>query len=111
MKIQFKTGKYTAEAFTIGEVVASLSAQKTLFEESVNFLAKLAPDFTLDKVTVRVASLATSSLLRDLIIEVYGENQTRIEQKVAGSLEEVFGTDVLTCSPLSPLFEVGLFSN
>lgn len=95
MKATFKhSGKYTAAAFTIDEVIASLSAQKVLLEEGISFLAELDPDFTLDKVTVRVDSLETGSLIWDLLIEVYGEYQTQIENKVIGSLEEMFGVDI-----------------
>lgn len=95
MKATFKhSGKYTAQAFTIDEVIASLSAQKVLLEEGIGFLAELDPDFTLDKVTVRVDSLRTGSLLWDLLIEVYGEYQTQIEDNVVGSLEEMFGVDI-----------------
>jgi len=88
------SGKYTADAFTIDEVIKSLSAQKTLLEEGVSFLAELDPDFTLDKVTVRVDSLVTGSLGWDLLIEVYGEYQTQLEEKVVGNLEEMFGVDI-----------------
>ncbi len=95
MKTVFKhSGRYTSDAFTIEEVIASLSAQKSLLEESVNFLAELDPDFTLDKVTVRVDSLETGSLIWDLAVEVYGQYQTQIEERVAGSLEEMFGVDI-----------------
>ena len=92
---QFKhSGKYTADTFTIDEVIASLSAQKTLIEEGINFLAELDPDFDLDKVTVRVESIKTGTLGWDLMVEVYGEYQTQIEGKVVGSLEEMFGVDI-----------------
>lgn len=95
MKTEFKhSGKYTSGAFTVDEVIASLSAQKVLVEEGLNFLAELDPDFTLDKVTVRVDSLVTGSLFWDLLVEVYGEYQTQIEEKVVGSLEEMFGVDI-----------------
>lgn len=95
MKTEFKySGKYTSKAFTIDEVVASLSAQKTLLEEGVNFLAELDHDFTLDKVTVRVETLTTSSLIWDLSVEIYGEYQTQIKTKVIGGLEEMFGVDI-----------------
>lgn len=95
MKTEFKhSGKYTAKAFTIDEVIASLSAQKALLEEGVNFLSELDPDFTLDKVTVRVETLETGSLLWDLMVEVYGSYQTQIEESVTGGLEEMFGLDI-----------------
>jgi len=95
LKTEFKhSGKYTSGAFTVDEVIASLSAQKVLVEEGLNFLAELDPDFTLDKVTVRVDSLVTGSLFWDLLVEVYGEYQTQIEEKVVGSLEEMFGVDI-----------------
>jgi hypothetical protein len=88
------SGKYTAKAFTIDEVISSLAAQKILLEEGISFLTELDPDFTLDKVTVRVESLATSSLVWDLLIEVYGEYQTQIEEKVVGGFEDMFGLDI-----------------
>lgn len=88
------SGKYTANAFTIDEVIASLAAQKALLEEGVFFLAELDPNLTLDKVTVRVESLETGSLAWDLLIEVYGEYQPQLEEKVVGNLEEMFGIDV-----------------
>ena len=95
MKTEFKhSGKYTSGTFTVDEVIASLSAQKVLVEEGLNFLAELDPDFTLDKVTIRVDSLITGSLFWDLLVEVYGEYQTQIEEKVVGSLEEMFGVDI-----------------
>ena len=95
MKTVFKhSGKYTAETFSIDEVIASLSAQKTLIEEGVNFLAELDSDFDLDKVTVRVESIKTGTLGWDLLIEVYGKYQTNIESRVTGSLEEMFGVDI-----------------
>lgn len=90
------SGKYTSNAFTIDEVVASLSAQKVLLEEGVNFLAEIDPDFTLDKVMVRVVTIETGSLIWDLLVEVYGEYQTDIEEKIVGGLEEMFGVDVPT---------------
>lgn len=97
MKTTFKhSGKYTAETFTIDEVIASLSAQKALLEEGVNFLAELDADFNLDKVTVRVESIKTGTLGWDLLIEVYGKYQTNIESRVTGSLEEMFGVDIPT---------------
>jgi len=97
LKTVFKhSGKYTSDAFTIDEVIASLSAQKFLLEEGINFLTELDPDFILDKVTVRVDSLETGSLVWDLLVEVYGEYQTEIEEQVIGSLEEMFGVDVPT---------------
>lgn len=97
MKTEFKHfGKYTSGPFTIDEVIASLAAQKALVEEGVNFLAELDPDFTLDKVTLRVESIETGSLFWDLLVEVYGEAQTQIEEKVVGSLEEMFGVDIPT---------------
>lgn len=95
MKTQFKhSGKYTADTFTIDEVIASLAAQKILIEEGVNFLSELDADFDLDKITVRVESIKTGTLGWDLLVEVYGEYQTQIEGKVIGSLEEMFGVDV-----------------
>jgi len=75
-------------------VIASLAAQKVLVEEGINFLTELDPDFTLDKVTIRVDSLVTGSLFWDLLVEVYGAYQTEIEEKVVGSLEEMFGVNV-----------------
>lgn len=95
MKTAFKhSGKYTAATFTIDEVIASLAAQKVLIEEGVNFLAQLDPDFDLDKVTVRVESIKTGTLGWDLLVEVYGKYQTSIEDRVTGSLEEMFGIDI-----------------
>lgn len=100
MRTIFKhSGKYTADAYTIDEVISSLSAQKVLLEEGLIFLAELDPDFTLDKVIVRVDSLETGSLVWDLLVEVYGQYQTQIEGTVVGGLEEMFGVDV------SPEFE------
>ncbi|WP_143033510.1 hypothetical protein [Roseicitreum antarcticum] len=95
MKTEFRhSGKYTATTFNIDEVIASLSAQKTLIEEGVNFLAELDPDFDLDRVTVRVESIKTGTLGWDLLIEVYGKYQSNIEDRVTGSLEEMFGIDI-----------------
>lgn len=95
MRAIFKhSGKYTADAYTIDEVISSLAAQKVLLEEGLNFLAELDRDFTLDKVTVRVDSLETGSLIWDLLVVVHGEYQTQIEEKVVGSLEEMFGVDI-----------------
>lgn len=95
MKTQFRhSGKYTTSEFTVDEVIASLAAQKILVEEGIKFLTDLDPDFSLDKVTIRVESLGTGSLFWDLLIEVYGEYQTKIEEKVVGSLEEMFGVDI-----------------
>ncbi len=88
------SGKYTADTFTIDEVIASLAAQKALIEEGVNFLAELDPDFDLDRVTVRVESIKTGTLRWDLLIEVYGKYQSNIEDRVTGSLEEMFGIDI-----------------
>jgi len=95
LKTTFKhAGKYTSDAFTIDEVIASLSAQKVLLEEGVSFLAQLDSDLTVDKITVKVDSLQTGSLSWDLLVEIYAEYQTQIEQKVVGGLEEMLGTDI-----------------
>jgi len=95
LKTEFKhSGQYTTGAFTVDEIIASLAAQKVLVEEGINFLTELDPDFTLDKVTIRVDSLVTGSLFWDLLVEVYGAYQTEIEEKVVGSLEEMFGVNV-----------------
>lgn len=94
-KTVFKhSGKYTSKSFTIDEVVASLQAQKVLIEEGVNFLNEIDPDFDLQSVTVRVASLKSGSLSWDFLVEVYGEYQTQIEESVVGGLEEMFGVDI-----------------
>ncbi len=95
MKSIFKhSGKYTANSYTIDEVIASLSAQKVLIQEGVNFLSELDQNFSLDKITIRVDSLETGSLVWDLVIEIYGEYQADIENKVIGSLEQMFGMDI-----------------
>lgn len=95
MKTEFThSGKYTAQAFTIEEVVGSLSAQKALLEAGVSLLAELDQNFRLEKVTIRVESLATGSLFWDLLIEIYGEYQADIEDRVIGEIENMFGMDV-----------------
>jgi len=88
------SGKYTAKTFTIDEVISSLSAQKSLIEAGVDFLAELDPDFDLDNVVVRVDSIKVGTLGWDLMVEVYGKYQVKLEEKVVGSLEDMFGIDV-----------------
>lgn len=60
----------------------------------MNFLSELDPDFDLDNVVVRVESIKVGTLGWDLLIEIYGTYQTQIEEKVVGSIEEMFGIDI-----------------
>lgn len=95
MKKTFRhKGKYTAEAFTLGEVISSLAAQKVLIEEGVRFLAELDAGFNLDNVIIRVDSVKAGTMGWDLMVEVYGKYQTQIEDKVTGTLEEMFGIEI-----------------
>jgi len=57
-------------------------------------LSEIDPDFTLDKVTVRVETLQSGTLYWDLLVEVYGEYQTQIKTNVTGNLEEMFNIDI-----------------
>uniref|UniRef100_A0A2A3K134 Uncharacterized protein n=1 Tax=Alloyangia mangrovi TaxID=1779329 RepID=A0A2A3K134_9RHOB len=65
-----------------------------MLEEGLKILSELDENFRYDSSKIRVESITTSSLAWDLLVEVYGKYQTQIEDKVAGSIEEMFGVDI-----------------
>lgn len=87
-------GHYEGDNFTVDDVIASLSAQRILIKQAVEFLEELDPDFDATKVVIRVISIEEGSLHWDLIVEIWNTYQTQIVEKVSGSIEEALGVDI-----------------
>lgn len=86
--------KYTAKNVTLDDLLDSLAAQKALVSAALEILEQLDPNFITDEAVIRVQSIQASSLLFDLLVEIYAQYQDNIEQRVVGAIESLFGVDV-----------------
>lgn len=97
MKINFKhTGKYTGNNFTIEEVISSLSAQKDLIRSGAYLLEHIDSELSIDEVKIYIDRLETSSVVWDIVVEVYAAYQNTLEEKAVKGIEGMFGIDVPT---------------
>lgn len=85
--------KYEADARSIDDVIASLTAQKKLIEEGATAISHLA-GIELNKVEIRVQQVRAGSLLNEFAVEIYGAYQTEISKTIVGGYEHMFGTDI-----------------
>lgn len=87
-------GKYTADDFTIDEVILSLSAQKELIEAGLLLLAEIDPNFHYDGAKISVQYVKSGTLGWDLLVQVFGKYQQRIQDEVIRGIEEMFGVEI-----------------
>lgn len=102
-------GRYEGHGFTVEDVISALSAQRLLIREAVEFLEELDPDFDATKVVIRVVAIEESSLIWDLLVEIWGTYQEQITEKVTGNIEKALDVDIPeTMEPLVALAVVAV---
>lgn len=101
-------GRHEGEKFTIEEVIATLTAQRTLIGEAVHFLEELDPEFVARNIVIRVIAIEEGSLIWDLVVEIWGAYQKQITEKVTGNIEEAFEVDIP--DQLEPLLSLALLA-
>lgn len=79
---------------SIDEAIENLKAQKRLLEEGVRFLDIAVPNMTVESVRIRVVSVASGSLVSDLVVILVTTYQAELEDKIVGGIEAMFGVDV-----------------
>lgn len=85
--------EYEADARSIDDVIATLTAQKRLLEQGAALFCGVA-GIELERVEIRVVEVSEGSLFEELVIQVYGTYQTQIEDHVIGRIETMLGVDV-----------------
>ena len=86
--------KYSANNWTIDEVVLSLQGQKKLLEASSATLERLIKGLEIDKLEIRVEKIGTGTLYEELVIVIYGVYQKEIDPAVASKVEKMFGLNI-----------------
>lgn len=101
-------GHHEGEKFTLEEVISTLSAQRILINEAVQFLEELDTEFVARNVVIRVITIEEGSLAWDLLVELWGVYQKQITEKVTGNIEEAFDVDIP--DQLEPLLALALMA-
>jgi hypothetical protein len=86
--------KYKHGLSSIEEVIANLNAQKRLVETGVALLVNSADGLEVSRVEIRVVELREGSFLTELLVVLYGEYQTNVEDAVVSGIEKMFGVDI-----------------
>lgn len=95
MRLEFQhSGKYTGSRFTVDEVINSLAAQRELLKSGAYLISHLDQDFRIDEIKILISRIESNSLLWDILVEVYGAYQERLQGTVTSGIEEMFGIDI-----------------
>ncbi|MGV6875950.1 hypothetical protein ACUSIJ_25100 [Pseudochelatococcus sp. B33] len=80
---------YTAKSISLGDVINVLSAHQKLLHEGALIVSRSKPGLNLTIESIKVETIYTGSLHVDLLLELYKEYQTDIEDIIVGSVEGV----------------------
>lgn len=95
MKVEFPHRvRYTAKNITVEDLIDALEAQKAILHVATEVLEAIDPNFKSDNAVIRINHVQTSSLLIDLLIEIYGAYQDNVENRVVGAIEALLGVEV-----------------
>ena len=95
MLLSFRhSGRYTADRFTIDDVIGSLAAQREILRVAAMALPQIDDAIAVQDVQFVVERLQTGSLFWDIVVELHALYQRRIEDEVIEGIEGMFGVDV-----------------
>lgn len=88
------SGRYTANRFTIDDVIGTLGAQREILRVAALALTQLDESITVQDIQFVVERIEAGSLAWDILVEVEALYQRQISEVVVEGIEEMFGVDV-----------------
>lgn len=88
------SGRYSANRFTIDDVIGSLAGQREILRVAAMALPQLDDAVTVQDIQFVVERIEAGSLVWDILVEVQARYQRQIDDVVIEGIEDMFGADI-----------------